>query len=671
MLDVFLGMTNLQFRFAFCWVLLCFVMSTTCFSQSCNLDLEDFTGSTTSNPPAGWTMEGIFIGQSVPADPVQDPAANVNRTGEYMISPMYTCVGEVCFDWHASSAGSDYDVEVAYSQNGSTWTWLTTIQTNGSNSPTSYQQVCLPISSGALQPPYNVQLRWLMTRRDGGTFYAENICITDQNCGSTAPPDALSFFDDDGFCDEINAPINVEVCAVDDNGEVVSSYQGQVSLSLDAGPGNMSGTTTYTMVDGCADVDAIQFDAPGNYTLSAVSDTLTGLSDPIPIVAACPDDMELKVMFYNVLNFSHVQNSCGGPNVANRWDTLEKIVHYVVPDVFMVCEVETEGGADNILNASLNSNGYSNYARADFVLNQSGSSNNLNNVFYYNTDKLVLYDQTEIMTTTRDIGKYTVFVNDPNLAQTMDTLFIDFYIGHLKAGQDSDDMMQRATDCQMLKNHIDAQPNRNFVLAGDLNLYTSSEAAYQTLLGGTHPLNDPINTPGSWNNNSSFAATHTQSTRVSQSLDCGATGGLDSRFDFILINDEIQNGTMDVSYVADSYYPLGNGGNTFNNNINDPWNNSGVPVSILDAMYYMSDHIPVILDLTAALSASACPQDLVIDQPFITTGYYGADSTIIAKGNIVAGDSVVLSAGSCMSLDTSFAVELGGVLEVNPGGCAP
>lgn len=651
-------------------LLLLFVigLSSAAISQSCNLDLEDFTGSSTNNPPAGWEMSGIFIGQSVPPDPMQDPAANVNRKDEYMISPTYTCLGEICFDWHASSAGSNYDVEVAYSQDGSNWTLLTTIVTNGSNSPTTYQQVCLTIPSGALQPPYNVQVRWLMTRRSGGTFYAENICFTDQSCGTPSAPVALSFFDD-MLCDQINTPINMEVCAVDTNGQVATTYTGSVSLSLVSGPGNMSGSTTYSMVDGCADLNATQFDQPGDYVLAASSDTLNGISSPIDIVAACPTDVDIRVMFYNLLNFSDGQSSCGGTTVQNRWDTLEKIVHHIIPDVLMVCELENEGGADIILSNSLNSNGYSNYARANFVLDQSGGSSNLNNMFFYNSNKMTLYAQTEIMTTTRDIGKYTVFINDPNLAQTQDTVFIDFYVGHLKAGPDASDMAKRQTDCTMLKSHIDAQPDRNFVLAGDLNLYTSSEAAYQTLLGGTHPLNDPINTPGNWNTNSTFAHTHTQSTRTSTSLDCGSTGGLDSRFDFILINDAIKNETMDVSYVANSYIPFGNGGNTYNDNINDPWNNSGVPASILDALFYMSDHIPVVMDLSVTLSAPACPVDLVIDAPMIATGFYGADSTIVARGTVVSGDSVVFSAGKSITLDTSFSVDAGGVLEVGNSGC--
>ena len=51
---------------------------------------------------------------------------------------------------------------------------------------------------------------------------------------------------------------------------------------------------------------------------------------------------------------------------------------------------------------------------------------------------------------------------------------------------------------------------------------------------------DPINTPGSWNNNEDFRGVHTQSTRTSSSgFGGGAGGGLDDRFDFIMVSQNL------------------------------------------------------------------------------------------------------------------------------------
>ena len=635
--------------------------------QTCNLTFEDFTGTSTSNPPPGWELSGIFIGQTVPADPIQDPAANVNRVDEYLISPLYDCVGEICFDWHASSMTSEYTVQVSVSQDSVNWTTLQTIQTTGVNSPTDYQNVCVPIPSGILLPPFQAQVRWEMIQRDRGTFYVENICISDQSC--MAVPTELRFFDHDMLCDQINTNFNFDVCATDSVGIISDTFQGQITIVKQSGPGSLNGQTTYFAVNGCANIDSAYFTQAGDYVLAAMSNSLSGESDTMNVVVACPEKINLNVMSYNLLNFSDVSNGCSGTHVSDRWDTLQKIVNYVAPDIFMVCELETEGGADSILINSLNHQGNSNFARAEFILNQSGLSNNLNNMFFYDSDKVTLYAQTEIITTTRDINKYTVFVNDTLLAQTEDTLFIDFFMTHLKAGNDMDDVERRETDCQLFKNHIDSLPSGNYIFGGDFNLYTSTEPAYQLLLGGINPLNDPIDTPGDWNTNSAFAITHTQSTRTSTSLDCGALGGCDSRFDFLLISDEIEQGTDRLVYEGDSYFALGNNGSIYNDNVNDPWNTANVPDSVLNALFYMSDHLPVVMELKATLSVETCPDHLTLSNNELEAGYYGANQSIQASGLILPMEDVILRAGSCIELDSIFEVSFGATLDASPGGC--
>ena len=115
-----------------------------------------------------------------------------------------------------------------------------------------------------------------------------------------------------------------------------------------------------------------------------------------------------------------------------------------------------------------------------------------------------------------------------------------------------------------------------------MNFYTSSEEGYQELLTA---LEDPLDSPGNWHNNIDFVDIHTQSTRVEQ-FGGGATGGLDDRFDFILISNSLQD-----NVIPSSYTEPGNDGKHFNLSINN-----GISDPVIDALYYASDHLPVYCD---------------------------------------------------------------------------
>lgn len=302
-------------------------------------------------------------------------------------------------------------------------------------------------------------------------------------------------------------------------------------------------------------------------------------------------------MVYNLLNFPNGSSICGSTTtIPARWDSLRKIIDYAQPDVFMVCELQNQAGADSILNQSLSGN--SNYRAANFIVNQSTINDALNNMLYYNNAKVGLAKQEVLLTDLRDVSKYTLFHRDPYLHLHRDTTFMDFYVTHLKASEG--DSMRRARACDTIRKYVDTSTiARNSIIAGDFNFYRSSESGYQTLLSGNYPFYDPINAPGEWTNNFNFDTVHTQSTRASSSpsMDCGALGGMDDRFDFILLSDNIMNSSDRVRYIPNTYQALGNDGWLFNDAINDPNNGTTVPTDILDALFYMSDHLPVIADL--------------------------------------------------------------------------
>jgi hypothetical protein len=319
-------------------------------------------------------------------------------------------------------------------------------------------------------------------------------------------------------------------------------------------------------------------------------------------VSASAQTVPLRIVSYNLLNFPNGRNDCGSSNVnlPNRSDSLRKTMQYLQPDIFVGCEIQTEAGCDSILNRSLNVFGTTHYQRANFVLNSNGGD--LQNMLFYNSDKLTLKEQRKIPTGVRDINHYILYVNDNTLPQHHDTCFIEVFMCHLKAGSASGDLSDRAAQTTLLRNVLDGRPQgRHLFVCGDLNTYRSTEVGYQNLVsGGTTFLKDPLNMPGNWTTNSSFAAIHTQSPRASGSTDCGVTGGLDDRFDHIIVSQNVMNGANLVQYNASSYKTIGNDGNHYNQSIL-AGTNSQYPDSVVRALYYTSDHLPVKLDMTATI----------------------------------------------------------------------
>jgi endonuclease/exonuclease/phosphatase family metal-dependent hydrolase len=324
---------------------------------------------------------------------------------------------------------------------------------------------------------------------------------------------------------------------------------------------------------------------------------------------SCFSQNTIKTMFYNVLEFPELN--------PNRISLLQEILQDYSPDIFMVCELQSQEGADVILNVGLNSDGNSNYSAAPYFENQSGGGD-LQQALFYRNDMFVLENTEIINTPVRDINKYTLLLNTES--QDTNPVRIYAYVTHLKSSQGSANQQLRLSMVEAFVNDTQQLEDDAFVLfAGDFNIYTSTEPAYLEILDQTNSLAmaDPIDTPGSWNNNEDFRAVHTQSTRTSSSgFGGGAGGGLDDRFDFIMVSQNMMT-NPNLSYKADSYKAYGNNGNCYNNNINDI-NCGGVYNQIIrDALYNMSDHLPVVMELETdqEIVILDIPQQMVV-QPF-------------------------------------------------------
>ena len=314
-----------------------------------------------------------------------------------------------------------------------------------------------------------------------------------------------------------------------------------------------------------------------------------------------------KAMFYNILNYPLQTNP------PNRLQYLDLILSDFQPDIFMVCELNNETGANSLLSMmQLDVN--SNYAMANFELNSSdddfGDQNDLQNLMYYDNTKFILESQTIVATKYRDFNHYKLKLN--TIEQTSNALYLDIIVCHLKSSSGTANQAIRLEMVQDLTTYLNTLPADSYVMiGGDLNVYTNSEDAYEELLNAANNITfvDPANRSGSWHNNLSYIDVFTQSTRTVTGLG-GATGGFDDRFDFILTSENMLSNT-ELFYVNNSYSAFGNNANVtcFNQEINSSdCDGANFSLTIRDALYNFSDHLPVTIEIETNQSLLSVPE---------------------------------------------------------------
>ena len=299
----------------------------------------------------------------------------------------------------------------------------------------------------------------------------------------------------------------------------------------------------------------------------------------------------IKTMFYNLLEFPEAPP-------ANRATILKTILDDYQPDLFMVCELQSEEGANSILNISLQTTD-NRYARAAFVSNQSNPTTDLQQMVFFNTHKLILESQDIINTGIRDINHYLFKLNTSD--NGTNPIYLDVFVAHLKSSQGFENENKRLDMVLDFTSTLINIPSDHYLLfSGDFNLYSDQEGAYQELLDVTNAiiLKDPINRNGNWHNNIAFQDIHTQSSRISNDDfgNAGAGGGIDDRFDFILISENLEN-SVTLKYTPNTYKAFGNNGNYYDKSINDASCTGTFSPVIREALYNMSDHLPVVMQL--------------------------------------------------------------------------
>ncbi len=359
---------------------------------------------------------------------------------------------------------------------------------------------------------------------------------------------------------------------------------------------------------------------------------LVGFTFALLMLQSLSAQENFKLMFYNLLNFP-LEDA-----VPNRLQYLELILDDYRPDLFMVCELNNESGGNTILNSLQFIN--PDYQSATFMLNTSDDTisdqNDLQQLLYYDSSKFSLESQTIVTTIFRDFNHYRLLLN--TIEQDTDPIFVDVIVCHLKASSGTENQSLRAQMVEDLEAYLDTIPeDSNIVLAGDFNVYTQSEPAFQALIDNANNIRfiDPANRIGSWHNNANYIDVMTQSTRTETGFG-GTTGGFDDRFDFIMTSENMATNPK-LSFIEDSYGVYGNNANIncYNQAINSS-DCAGTDYSsfIRNALHNFSDHLPVTLELQTNQSLSI--KELV------------AESGIVIKGSTIVDDSLQLSVDSSL-----------------------
>lgn len=316
----------------------------------------------------------------------------------------------------------------------------------------------------------------------------------------------------------------------------------------------------------------------------------------------------IKTLFYNTLNYTI--------DIVSQEKTpyLQTILETVQPDLFMICEIKNEPASDYLFeNAIIPFN--ANFKKAPYRIVQSPAKD-LSQMVYYNSEKLTLLANQVITTNVRDINHYTFKINTENIE--INPIKIEVFVTHLKASTGFNNRMDRLQSVERFVAELDKLPNNsNILFAGDFNFYTSNEEGFLKLIDTSNSIKiiDPINrlcppfpengvdyfNEDNFNNtyfwnNSSFADVHSQSTRSSQLNGDGAGGGMDDRFDFIMMSENLKTNST-LYFVENSYKTIGNNKNCYNSSVNNFDCTGEYSKNLRDALYFFSDHLPISLEL--------------------------------------------------------------------------
>ena len=345
---------------------------------------------------------------------------------------------------------------------------------------------------------------------------------------------------------------------------------------------------------------------------------------------ALGDTSTLRVATWNVSNYqtgrtADIQNAVYGTFQGRSMS----------PDVIMAQEIQSASAATAFLAALNTAGSATDWAASYATLTGTGAATNANDqVVFYRTSKVAIpAAPTQVLGTTSTGGAARqVYRWDLRLANDAVSETVSLYDNHLKAGEGSDSGGPGVTNDDRRKVATDAiRANANSlpasyhaIFGGDMNVQTSTQAAYQSLVGSQANdrgrFFDPIGTPGSWNGNAAFKYVHTQ--------DPSGNGGMDDRHDQILLDSSFGDG-LGLEYVGrfgtaystttwndpnHSYRAWGNDGTSFNGMLTVAGNamvGPSIAQSLINCATPSGGHLPVFLDLSYTVNPVPEPASFV------------------------------------------------------------
>ncbi|MEE8171184.1 MAG: choice-of-anchor D domain-containing protein [Phycisphaerae bacterium] len=303
---------------------------------------------------------------------------------------------------------------------------------------------------------------------------------------------------------------------------------------------------------------------------------------------------------------------------------------------------------------------------ADWAVAPFVNGPDTDNAFFYRTSKVDFLGVTTVAVGgfspnhPRNIERYDVRLKN----YTSDGAVLACYSSHMKAGSSGTDQSRRLLEAQRIRDDAESlNADWQFLLGGDFNIQTSSQAAYIEMIGpqanNDGRFTDPIRRAGSWNNNSSFEVIHTQ--------DPAGAGGMDDRHDQILVEFSLVDGVgfdyignpiaYDLSTWDDpnhSYRSWGNDGTSYNTTLTVTGNDmvgATIAQALIDSAL-TGGHLPVFLDLRVPAKISS---DAVIDFGMVGQGDL-AQQTLTVTNN---GDTALWTAAGIADLVYSMSTTAG------------
>ncbi len=321
----------------------------------------------------------------------------------------------------------------------------------------------------------------------------------------------------------------------------------------------------------------------------------------------------LSVMSYNVLNYGFPATaSCPMLLTAAKHGYLKTILRYSKPDILALLKMNADPSAfstDTVVHAVLDSVCDGCYYHCLFT-NNSGYGKE--NMLYFRNEKFGFISSTVIYAADPNISDITLhrlFYKYPDGTAGLDSMILNVLVVHLKSGAGND--QNRADEVQGALNWMQANITQsgNYLLMGDLNTQSSTENGYQLLVNNPNAnirFIDPVNMPGNWAANpGNYSHFLTSDTRTADIGDCGAANGMGMRYQHILATAPLMTGSLRMKYLAGSYTTVGQDGLHTGLALSDMPVNNVVPADVNQALFAMSNHLPVSMRIVIDTLASS------------------------------------------------------------------